>query len=86
MGGYKIIDLQNKNLDNLTQQEITIDGIYNEIEGNYRKPILFENVVIRNVENTSFFSPITLSEGKYKFFQGAHEFEISDDDTVKMNY
>ena len=48
MSGYKIVDLKNTNLVNGTP--VKIKGLYEEIESNYRKPIILSNVVIDKVE------------------------------------
>ena len=46
-GGYKIIDLKNTNL---TLSGANIKGLYEEIESNYRKPILLSGIIINGYE------------------------------------
>ena len=64
MGGYKIIDLKNKSI---TTTGVTIDGIYKEIEGSYRKPLLLKHLVINGVEKNDTFVNVVVQTCIYKF-------------------
>lgn len=54
-GGYQILDLKGKNLRVGQSYSVTIEGLYEALEGNYHKPTLIENLVVNGVERTSRF-------------------------------
>ena len=81
MGGYKIIDLKNKSI---TTTGVTIDGIYKEIEGSYRKPLLLTHVVINGVEKNDAFVNVIVQTSIYKFSLYGYSWEINSADLVKI--
>ena len=81
MGGYKIIDLKNKSI---TTTGVTIDGIYKEIEGSYRKPRLLTHVVINGVEKNDAFVNVIVQTSIYKFSLYGYSWEINSADLVKI--
>ena len=81
MGGYKIIDLKNKSI---TTTGVTIDGIYKEIEGSYRKPLLLTNIVINGVAKNDAFINVIVQTSIYKFSLYGYSWEINSADLVKI--
>ena len=81
MGGYKIIDLKNKSI---TTTGVTVDGIYKEIEGSYRKPLLLTHVVINGVERNDAFVNVIVQTSIYKFSLYGYSWEINSADLVKI--
>lgn len=63
-GGYKIIDLKNANFT-IGGSAIEIKGIYESLEGNYRKPTLLSNIVLSGVERTDRFAIFGIEDGAY---------------------
>lgn len=47
-GGYKLIDM--KGLDIHADSTVKIEGIYDKIEGNYGKPLLFHGLLHNDIE------------------------------------
>ena len=81
MGGYKIIDLKNKSI---TTTGVTVDGIYEEIEGSYRKPLLLTHIVINGVEKNDAFVNVVIQASIYKFSLYGYSWEINSADLVKI--
>lgn len=81
MGGYKIIDLKNKSI---TTTGVTIDGIYKEIEGSYRKPLLLTNIVINGVKKNDAFINVVFQTSIYKFSLYGYSWEINSSNVVKI--
>lgn len=81
MGGYKIIDLKNKSI---TTTGVKIDGIYKEIEGSYRKPLLLTHVVINGVDKNDAFVNVIVQTSIYKFSLYGYSWEINSADLVKI--
>ena len=81
MGGYKIIDLKNKSI---TTTGVTVDGIYKEIEGSYRKPLLLTHIVINGVEKNDAFVNVVVQASSYKFSLYGYSWEINSADLVKI--
>lgn len=80
-GGYKIIDFKDKNLTSSP----TIDGIYDSIENNYRKPLLLSGLVIGGVEKASVFAIATLSSTSFVFSNiYGYNITITDEDGVSI--
>lgn len=81
-GGYKIINLKNVAID--TENGTTLTGIYNDIENNYRKPLLLSGVVIDGVEKADTFINVIVSDGNYTFATYGKTYTISSDDLIKI--
>lgn len=79
-GGYKIIDLKNTALADGVAA--TIPGIYEQIEGNYRKPLLLEGIQLDGVEYPAAYIEPVVSSDDYVFNLYGYTFEITDDDAV----
>lgn len=81
-GGYKIIDLKDTviNADGGT----TIAGIYEEIEHNYRKPLLLSGIIIDNVEKPDVFISITNTDGNFSFSAYGKTYTVANSDLVTI--
>lgn len=79
-GGYQILDLNDTNL--VSGNGKTIGGIYDLIEGNYRKPILLSGLVIDGIEQADVFVQFTVSEDSFKTEIAQGSIVITDDDTL----
>lgn len=72
IGGYKIIDLHDVNL--VTGEDaVTIAGVHEAIESNYRKPTLLTGLVIDGVEKVGQYVTFVNTSGTYaaKLFDNA---------------
>lgn len=78
IGGYQIIDLGNKSL---TTTAVTIDGIYELIEGT-RKTILLTGVNIGAVEKHDLFAEVNVSSDDFVIHAYGGTITITDDDEV----
>lgn len=63
-GGYAIIDF--KDTDLTSGVASTIDGVYEAIEGSYRKPLLLSGIVIGSVEKNDIFVEVNVSGSDYE--------------------
>lgn len=79
-GGYQIIDLQNNDLK--TNSTITINGIYDKIEGNYNKPLLFSGIVINGVEKPDTFATVEVDNTNYIVKLYDRKLTINDNDEI----
>lgn len=83
-GGYHVVDFNNVNLSTTNEQGVTISGIYESIENNYRKPLLFTGIVIDNVEKNDTYSEITSTENSYTITIYNHTITITNENNVKI--
>lgn len=63
IGGYQIISLKNINLESGTP--VTIPGVWDALEGNYRKPILLSGIQIANVEYPDCYVALVYNTDAY---------------------
>ena len=82
VGGYKIIDLLNKNLIS-DGEAITIKGLYESIEHSYRKPLLLSNIVIDGVEKSDRYVAFQHTLNEYRVIVDGKMLHINNDDLVK---
>lgn len=80
-GGYKIVDFGDANI---TAEGVTIVGIYNEIEGSHRKPLLISGVTIDNVEYRDCFVDCSSADNSFSFTAHGKNFTILNDDKVTI--
>lgn len=78
-GGYKIIDLKDNSLSN---DAVTIEGIYEAIEGSYRKPLLLSGVNIGGTEKPDVFVEANVSGSDYTIVAYGGTLTITDEDSV----
>lgn len=81
-GGYKIIDLRDKNLT--TTSYAYVKGIYEDIESNYRKPLLLSGITIEQVEKADAFVTFTHNGNAYSTSIYGHTITISDNDQITI--
>lgn len=81
-GGYKIIDFKDNNLT--TETPVVITGIYNDIENNYRKPLLISGITIDGVEKPDCFIACTHAENSYSFTLYGRTVTVSNADSVSI--
>lgn len=81
-GGYKIIDL--KGVTIASEGGTTVTGIYNDIENNYRKPLLLSGIVIEGVEKADVFITVTTSESNFTFTAYNKTYTVTNADLVTI--
>lgn len=81
-GGYHIVDFKDVNIT--TAEGATISGIYEEIEGSYRKAILVSGVTIDGVEQRDTFVDATHTENNYSFTAYGKTFTITNEEKVTI--
>ena len=67
-GGYKLIDFKENNI--VVTKPITIKGVYDAIEHNYRKPTIITGLVIGSVEKEDTFVNFEHGENVYNGLLG----------------
>lgn len=80
-GGYQVVDFGDVNL---TADGTTIVGIYESIEGTYRKALLVEGVTIDGVEKRACFVDCESGENSFTFTAYGKTFTITNDDKVTV--
>lgn len=83
ISGYKLISLENKNIDSTGATTTKIDNIYNKIESSYRKSLVLTDIVIDQIEKNNMYANVYVNEAKYNLICGKYTFEIANDNTVK---
>lgn len=78
-GGYRIIDFKDTPLV-IEGATMMIEGIYESVEGNYRKPLLLSGLVINGVEKPDVFA-MPLVVGDVIAFMGIYGANISIQNT-----
>lgn len=82
-GGYTILDFLNKPFAIGTAQKI--DGVYNQINNNYSKPIILWNLVIGDSAKKALFLNFDKVSGNYVAQSGDLIFTISSNDNVLIS-
>lgn len=80
-GGYKIIDLKDVSLNGTAKK---VEGIHDEIENSYRKPILLSGITIDGVEKNDAFVAPTVSSGSYLFKVYGGTITVTSEDMVSF--
>lgn len=81
-GGYQIIDLHDINIP--LNEAVIVQGVYEKIEGSYRKPLLFSGLTIGEIEHNDMFLSPTISETDYVFSLLKYSITIKSDDTITI--
>lgn len=82
-GGYKIIDFKDTPL--VTGGDtMMIEGIYDSIEGSYRKPLLLSGLNLDGVERNDVYATPTLNESNFVFTAYGKTFTIKNTDAVTV--
>ena len=82
-GGYKIIDFKDNPLTT-GGEATTIAGIYDSIEGSYRKPILLSGLTIDNIERNDVYATPTVSGTNFVFTAYGKTITITEADAVTV--
>lgn len=78
-GGYQIVDLHG---EALTDSAVIIPGIYENIEGNYQKPLLLSGVHVDGMERADVFAPAIIDGGNFTFAVYGGTITVTSDDAV----
>lgn len=81
-GGYKIVSLNDIEIP--TENGVTIPGIYNIIENNYRKPLLLSGIIIDGVEKADTFITVTTSDSNFTFTAYGKTYTVTSDNLVTI--
>lgn len=81
-GGYHIVDFKDVNIT--TAEGATIAGIYEELEGSYRKAVLVSGVTIDGVEYRDTFVDVSHSENNYSFTAYGKTFTVTNEEKVTI--
>lgn len=81
-GGYKIINLNDITID--TTNGTNIDGIYENLENNYRKPLLLSGIVIDGVEKADTYITITAGDNSFTFTAYGKTYTVDNNNLVKI--
>lgn len=63
-GGYKLIDFKNKSIA-VNGGTTTIDGVFESIEANHRKPTIITGLVLDGVERSDRYINFRVTNGNY---------------------
>ena len=81
-GGYHVLDFKDKNI---TVTGVAIPGIYEGIEGSYRKAILTSGITLNGVEQRDTFVDPVYSNNSYTFVAYGKTFTVQKDGTVSVS-
>lgn len=81
-GGYQIVDFDDTDIK--SDGGATIMGIYEQIEGSYRKALLASGIVIDGVEHRDTWIDPTHAENSYTFTAVGKTFTVTHDDKVTI--
>lgn len=89
ISGYQIVSLKNINIPT-DGTSVHIDGIFNAIEGNHRKPIMLSDIVLDVVERSSRYVEFVVRDGHYAGYLAISgdvnvRIEITDEDMITVN-
>lgn len=89
VGGYKMISLNDVNIIP-NGDAVTIKGIYEKIEHNYRKPVLLGGLTINGVERADRYITFSVDDSDFVGFivltnWDALEIRIKSDDSVTIS-
>ena len=71
--GFQYVDFKNANL---TGTPIKIDGVYETIEGNYRRVLILKNVNLNGSERSNVTAFVTVSEDNFELYYGNPGYKI----------
>lgn len=80
MGGYQLINFNDVNLT--SGNSVTIKGIYESIEGNYRKPTVIHKLVINDIEQSDTYAQFVVSGNDYKTTITQGTITVTSEDSV----
>lgn len=82
MGGYKIINFHNTAIT--TGTPVTISGVYEALENNYRKAIMLSGIVIDNVEYADAYITPVVSDTSFTFSVYGKTFTVTNEDSITV--
>lgn len=82
-GGYKIIDFKDTPFET-GGATMMITGIYDAIEGSYRKPLLLAGLIIDGKELNDAYAIPTVNESNYVFTVYGKTITIQSTDAVSV--
>ena len=80
-GGYHIVNFRETEP---SEEGVTVNGVYESLEGNYHKAIMVTGIVLESVVQRDQFVEVTLSGTDYTFTAYGKTFTITDADLVKV--
>lgn len=83
-GGVQYVDFKNISISTTSTDGVTIEGIYEQIEGSYRKMLVGANIVIDDLEVNDIPLVAILSESIYKINLYGKDYTIDANDLVKV--
>lgn len=83
MSGYQIINLRNTPFET-NGATMMLDGIYDQIEGNNRKPILLDGIVIDDIEYPAIYAQRKIVGSAFVFDVYGKRITIEDTDAVSV--
>lgn len=78
-GGYKIVDLQDMSL---SDQAVTIAGIYDSIEQSYQKALILSGINIGGVEKNDIYVELKHDDNSYSVVAYGYTITITSEDAV----
>ena len=81
-GGYHVLDFKDKNI---TTKGVFIPGIYEGIEGSYRKAILASGITLNGVKQRDTFVDPAYSDNSYTFVAYGKTFTVQKNETVSVS-
>lgn len=83
-GGYQLVDFKNISISSTSAEGVTVKGVYETIEGSYRKLLVGSNIVIDDVElNNVVITPIN-GENQYEVELYGKNYTITSDDLITV--
>lgn len=85
-GGFLCLSLENKNI--ASGSNITLEGIYDKLEGNYGKAVMLGDIKLDNVEMSAQLASCVVSGSNYilTFVADTSAYVLTVDDTDKVSY
>ena len=83
MSGYQIISLRDTPFVT-GGSTMMLDGIYDQIESNNRKPILLDGIVIDGIEKNAVYTQVTVNGSNFEFNVYGKTITITDTDAVSV--
>lgn len=83
MSGYQIISLRDTPFVT-GGATMMLDGIYDQIESNNRKPILLDGIVIDGIEKNAVYTQVTVDGSNFVFNVYGKIITITDTDAVSV--
>lgn len=83
MSGYQIISMRDTPFET-GGATMMLDGIYDQIESNNRKPILLDGIVIDGIERNAVYTQVIVNGSNFEFNVYGKKIIITDTDAVSV--